>query len=149
MVTLRRPLACYRVHGSNESRWDRPDAKLLQGEIDWFERRWKQVVEMLGRERPPFGDVEPLYVRERRLMLSALDEGRSLASLAARFVARLWRTHTAAKHQLLLTAWALALLAPSREFRRWAVYARRSPVNRSQLVKRLIVGDRASRSIAG
>jgi glycosyltransferase involved in cell wall biosynthesis len=149
VATVRRPLACYRVHGSNDSRWDRPDARLLQGEIDWFERRWRQVGEMLGRERPPFGDDQPLYVRERRLMLAALDRGESLASLAAGFIARLWRTHTAPKHRLLLTAWAVSLLAPSRGFRRWAVYARRSPVNRSSLVKRLIVGNDAKRSVAG
>ena len=65
--SVNKPLGYYRAHGQNHSRWDQPDASLLQGEIDWFYRRWADVCNLLSLDRPPFGDDEPLYVRERRL----------------------------------------------------------------------------------
>ncbi|HEY3694284.1 glycosyltransferase family A protein [Phenylobacterium sp.] len=146
VATLTFPLACYRVHGANDSRWDRPDAKLLQGEIDWFERRWKDVVAIVGVAQPPFGDKAPLYIRERRMMLAALGESGALAGHVGRFVARLWGTHMDFKHRFLLTGWAISLLTPSSRYRRQAVYARRSPVNRSALMKRFLVGRKAAPS---
>lgn len=147
VVTLSRPLACYRVHGSNVSRWDRPDAKLLQDEMDWFERRWREVCAMLGRDRPPFGVRTPLYILERHLMLAALGEPRALPHCIAAFVGRLWRTHLALRHRLLLSIWAVSLLSPSRRFRRNAVYARRSPLHRPVFIKRFMVGEKAVRSM--
>jgi glycosyltransferase involved in cell wall biosynthesis len=149
VVTLKRALACYRVHGTNDSRWDRPDAKLLQGEIDWFERRWRHVVAMLGKAEPPFGAQSPLYVRERRMMLAALGEGGRLPLRVANFISRLWETHMSLKHKAFLTAWAFLLLFPSRDFRRRAIYARRSPVHRSTLLKRFVVGRNLERPSPG
>lgn len=149
VVTVERPLACYRVHGSNDSRWDRPDAKLLRGEIEWFERRWKDVAAMLDRVEPPFGDQAPLYVRERRLMLAALGQDGGLARHAAGFVRRLWGTHISLRHRLLLTGWAVSLLVPSHAFRQQAINARRSPVNRSAFIKRFLVRTKTAESARG
>jgi glycosyltransferase involved in cell wall biosynthesis len=137
VATICRPLAYYRVHGSNSSRWDKPDAELLQSEIDWFYRRWLDLAAMSVAPVPAFGAGAPLYVRERRLMLAALG-GRGVAAEAPGFIAALWRTHVTPKQKLLLTAWALALLTPSPRLRRFLVRARRSPVNRPRALKRFL-----------
>lgn len=138
VLTIDRPLARYRVHGRNDSRWDRPDAQLLKGEIDWFFRRWSDVGAMLGCGVPPFGSAKPLYVRERELMMSALGEGERLVPLAMNFISRLWATHVTGKQKLILTAWAIALLTPVRRLRRDLVNARRSPVNRPAAIRRML-----------
>jgi len=138
VLTIDRPLARYRVHGRNDSRWDRPDVQLLKGEIDWFFRRWGDVGAMLGCGEPPFGNAKPLYVRERELMMSALGQGQPLLRLVPSFISRLWATHVTGKQKLILTAWALALVAPIPRLRRYLVNARRSPVNRPAAVKRLL-----------
>jgi glycosyltransferase involved in cell wall biosynthesis len=134
VATIDRPLAFYRVHGSNDSRWDRPDLELLEGEIMWFEARWRQVSAMLGGREPPFGGEAPLYVRERRLMLAALGGGAALGRAALAYVTRLWTTGVRVKHKLLLTAWAFALLGPA-SLRAPLVFAQRSPVRRPRLFR--------------
>jgi hypothetical protein len=102
---------------------------------------------MLGHTRPPFGEQAPLYVRERHLMLAALGQGGGVPGHVAGFIARLWGTHIALTHRLLLTGWAVSLLTPSSDFRRRAVNARRSPVNRSAFIKRFLVRKQAGSSL--
>ena len=138
IVSIDRPLALYRIHGANHSQWFAPSAELLQGEIDWFERRWAQAVALLGLATPPFAAREPAYVTERRLMIAALD-GRSWAGTrAARYLGSLWRSHLPPSHRLALTAWALLLVLPSTRLRRRLVVSRRSPRDRPAVVRWLL-----------
>ncbi len=135
--SINRPLALYRVHGQNHSRWDQPDRSLLQGEIEWFYRRWTDVCNLLGLSQPPFGEEEPLYVLERRLMQSALENQR-LAPAVWSYLRRLGPAHLPTKQKLMLVVWATGLILPMMKWRRKLVFAQRSPLNRSAGLKWLI-----------
>ncbi|MEO6379685.1 MAG: glycosyltransferase family A protein [Caulobacteraceae bacterium] len=130
IISLNEPLSYYRIHGSNHSQWEKPDLKLLQGEIDWFYRRWVDTCLLLGIDRAPFGDDLPLYVLERRLMLWALGVGKGGVGLSFKYLLRLAPTHLSARRKAMMAVWAVLMLAPSREFRRYLVGAKRSPINR-------------------
>jgi hypothetical protein len=148
IVSIDRPVACYRIHGANHSQWFDPSAELLQGEIDWFLRRWEQAAALLGLATPPFADAVPTYVAERRLMIAALD-GRSWAGTrAATFVGSLWQSHVPPSHKLALTAWALLLVFPSIRLRRRLVVSRRSPRDRPAPVQWLLRFRRAVLSLS-
>ena len=148
IVSVDRPVALYRIHGANHSQWFAPTAELLQGEIDWFQRRWEQAAALLGLATPPFAATEPAYVSERRLMIAALD-GRSWAGTrAARYVGSLWRSHMPPSHKLALTAWALLLVLPSTRLRRRLVVGRRSPTDRPAVVGWLLRLRRAALSLS-
>jgi hypothetical protein len=138
IVSIPEPLAFYRVHGKNHSQWDKPAADLLNFEIQWFERRWSDVREMLGD--PELGPVEDraLYVRERRLMLAALGAASGRLPNAARFCVQLTRTRLPIAQKVLLAGWAMLLTIPSRRLSRRLIAGRRSPVNRSRAVKRVL-----------
>ena len=135
--SLNRPLALYRVHGQNHSRWDQPDRSLLQGEIEWFYRRWTDVCNLLALKRPPFGDEEPLYVLERRLMQSALANERLTAAIW-QYLRRLGPAHLPTKQKVMLIVWASGLILPLEKWRKKLVFAQRSPLNRSAGLKWLI-----------
>ena len=138
IISIPEPLASYRVHGKNHSRWDKPAVDLLDFEIAWFERRWRDVRELLGD--PEIGplDGDALYVRERRLMLAAMGAAPGRVASAARFCGQLTKTHLPAAQKLLLAVWAVLLTVPSRELSRRLIAGRRSPVNRSRAFKRLL-----------
>ena len=110
--SVNEPLAYYRAHGGSDSRWDRPDPRLLQGEINRFYRRWTDVCTLLDMDQPPFGADRPLYVLERELMQSALDLNDPVAGKVEPFLRRLLTAHFPAKQKLILIVWAIALLAP-------------------------------------
>lgn len=138
VVSLNIPFAYYRIHGSGHSRWDQPNPSLLNGEIAWFGRRWQDTCRLLGFAMPPFGNTEPLYVLERKLMLSALEAKGSVLSAVIKYVCRLSAAKSSGKQRWMLTAWAVSLLFPSAVWRRKQIFAKRSPVNRSSILKHLI-----------
>jgi glycosyltransferase involved in cell wall biosynthesis len=138
VVSLNAPLAYYRVHGNGHSRWDQPDNLLLQTEIEWFGRRWADVCKLLDLEEPPFGDDQPLYVLERRLMQSALLGQAAVISGIGQYTRRLLATNVPLKQKLMLISWAIAFVAPMPKWRRKLVLARRSPVNRPDCLNRIV-----------
>ena len=146
VVSYNQALTYYRIHGANHSQWYRPDPKLFQFEVDWFNQRWVDTCMILNRQSPPFGDETPAYVLERQLMSWALGSGRGGPGLILKFIRRLAQSRMAMKQKLMLTGWALAMVAPSARIRRSLVEARRSPTNRSALFNHLlglVLGRRA------
>lgn len=138
IVSLHEPWAQYRLHGGNHSQWYRPTPELLQGEIRWFHRRWAQACAVMGWDEPPFADVEPAYVLERRLMILAL-EGRSWTGGAAlAFARRTAQANVPPQHVAALVLWAALLVLPSRRLRRRLVTARRSPSDRPAALRWLV-----------
>lgn len=144
VVSIPEPLAQYRVHDRNHSSWSRPTEAQLQAEVDRFDRRWEEARSVLGVEAP-FGPGEPpAYVLERQLMAAALS-GRPTARIAVAFLRPLWRSSTPALHKVVLTAWTMELVAPVTRWRTAAVNRRRSPSDRSRLLRlaiRLLRGAR-------
>lgn len=138
VVSIREPLACYRLHGRNASQWAQPTVELLSHEIEWFGRRWEQACMLAGLDAPPFQPGRPLYVVERELMIAALQNSARTPALAAGYARRLLATGTAPRHQVMLLCWAAALCLPLRRLRRRMVLARRSPLNRSGTLRRLV-----------
>jgi glycosyltransferase involved in cell wall biosynthesis len=138
VTSLNKPLAYYRVHGSGHSRWDRPDVRLLQTEIDWFGRRWANACELLGLKEPPFGKDEPLYILERKLMQAALLGRANVFGGSVRYIRRLLTAHVPTSQKLMLGVWALGLLLPIPKWRSKLVLARRSPLNRPQGLSRMV-----------
>jgi hypothetical protein len=140
VVSLNQPLAYYRAHGTGDSKWDRPDFALLEGEINRFHKRWMDVCNLLDLEKPPFGSEQPLYVLERRLMQSVLLQNKASLILVIAYVRRLFASHLPTRQKLLLVTWAAGLLTPVPQWRRRLVFARRSPLNRPPVLRRLVGG---------
>jgi glycosyltransferase involved in cell wall biosynthesis len=136
IVSLGVPLARYRLHGDNHSQWSEPTAELLAHEMEWFTRRWEQVRVLLGRD--PRRGGRPLYLVERRLMSAALRPGPPPVAALVRLLRTLPATHLPGRQKILLSGWALGLLVPSARARRSMVRARRSPLNRSGWLRRLV-----------
>ncbi len=131
------PLARYRLHLSNHSQWSEPTPELLTHEIDWFRRRWEETRALLGDDAPPV-PVNPVYVLERDVMRSALEGGARVIGPAIRLVKALPATHLPVQHKILLAGWALMVSLPVRRWQRALVRARRSPLNRSGAVRRIL-----------
>lgn len=138
VVSIARPLAYYRVHGKNHSRWDKPGADLLRSEADWFLRRWEDVRAIVGDPSLGPGETTPLYLLERELAVEALENRPIRPRRVVAFWGQLGRTCLPGRQARLLGAWSLLLMVPFSPFRRWLVGVRRSPVNRSGLLKRLL-----------
>jgi glycosyltransferase involved in cell wall biosynthesis len=136
IASVSAPLARYRVHGGNHSQWSEPTAELLAHEVEWFGRRWAQVVELLGHD--PRRGGRPLYLVERELMIAALGSGAPPVRAVGRLLRGLPATHLPARQKVLLAGWALGLLAPLPRWRRAAVRARRSPLNRAGWLRTLV-----------
>jgi hypothetical protein len=136
IVSLGVPLARYRLHGDNHSQWSEPTAELLDKEMAWFARRWDQVRTLLGHD--PRCGGRPLYLAERRLMTAALRPGMPPVGAIVRLLRTLPATHLPGRQKVLLSGWALSLLVPSVRSRRSIVRARRSPLNRSGWLRRLV-----------
>lgn len=148
VVSLREPLACYRLHGNNHSQWSEPTAELLTHEIEWFTRRWEQAGRLLDGADPRRGD-RPMYVAERELMIAALAPRGRTPVRAVRLIRTLLPTNLPGRQKLMITGWALGLTLPSARLRRNLVRARRSPLNRSNSLRRLVrLGVRGRRHTA-
>lgn len=137
IASLPVPLARYRLHGSNLSQWSEPTPELLTHEIEWFHRRWIQVIALIGGDDPRKGGVRPMYVAEREAMVAALRRG-ALIVPVARLMWAMTPTNLPVRQKLLLTGWALGLILPSTRMRRSLVRARRSPLNRSRWLRRFV-----------
>lgn len=146
IVCLDRPLARYRIHEANHSQWFRPTPERLQGEVEWFERRWDQVCALVGRLEPPFRDRPPAYVLERRLMIAALAGRTWLAPDVVAYVARTTRSDLPRTHVAALAVWAALLLVPLPRWRRLLVESRRDPSRRPAAVGVLLGALRRLRS---
>ncbi len=137
VLSLPEPLACYRLHGSNHSQWSEPTVALLTHEIEWFFRRWRQAIVLIGG-RDPRHRARTMYVAERELMAAALRPGGRTLVPAARLVRAVVPTNLPGRQKALVSGWALALSLPSPRLRRALVRARRSPLNRSSGLRRLV-----------
>ena len=60
VMTLKDPLAHYRVHCNSMSSWTKPTIALLQKEIRIFKKTWDEVVAAFNFDKPPFTN-RPLY----------------------------------------------------------------------------------------
>lgn len=137
IVSLTVPLACYRLHGENHSQWSEPTTALLGHEIEWFARRWVQADALVGGQETRHG-TRTMYVAERELMIAALRQGGRTPVAAARLLRAMSRTNLPGRQKALLGGWALGLTLPVRRLRRHLVRARRSPLNRSDLLRRFV-----------
>lgn len=147
VVTLPERLAFYRVHGGNmfNTSWNRPTVAQLQKELREFHDSWAETMRVLGLAEPPFGDLTPAFVRERELMIAALENRVWCIPQAISVIRQLLTTQLPRHSKFLLAVWAMGLAAPIAAFRRKLIYQRRNPQHRSRLV-RTVIGRRAPRA---
>ncbi len=133
-------LAYYRVHGANMECTDyaRPMPATLAKELKNFDKSWAAALLLLGWDHPPFGEQEPLFVLERKLMIAALDNQRGMIFPVSAYIRRLVNTKLPIRSKFLMSIWALLLLLPSKKYRANLVQQRRSAANRSTLVKAIV-----------
>jgi hypothetical protein len=141
VVSLPAPLAQYRLHDRNHSSWPRPTVEQLESEISWFTRRWHEASAVLGVDAPFQPSRAPAYVLERELMARAL-AGRPVRRSAVALVRRMAGSGLPAVHKLALSVWALSLVLPSASWRRSAVDRRRSPAERSRVLRTAVSAAR-------
>lgn len=135
IISLNEPLAYYRVHGSNLGSWDKPTIGLLWREIELFQKARNEVVRALDLQIPPY---LPLWVREREMMIAAMENRLFIGRLVWRYIAGIPRTHLPSKQKLILTVWATALLLPSDRVRSYCIRVRRSSANRSRSLQAIL-----------
>jgi len=138
IVVLPQPLAYYRVHGGNLGAWYNPTTELLKKEIDIFFQTWAEAAPALGLEALPFAASQPLYVRERHLMIACNENRLFILPQVWGYVSKLLAANLTAKEKLVLTAWAVSLLVPVSVLRSRAMRMRRSSVNRSRRLQALL-----------
>jgi hypothetical protein len=80
----------------------------------------------------------PLYVIERNLMQSAFGPGRSVGGGIRAYIRKLLQARLPATQKALLLVWALAFVVPLTAWRRHLVLVRRSPLNRSPALQKLV-----------
>ncbi len=141
VVCLPEPLAQYRLHDRNHSSWPRPTVEQLESEISWFTRRWHEASAVLGVDTPFQTHRPPAYVLERELMARAL-AGRPVRGPAVALVRRMLESGLPAVHKLALSIWALSMVLPSASWRRSAVDRRRSPAQRSRVLRTAVSAAR-------
>jgi glycosyltransferase involved in cell wall biosynthesis len=138
IAVLSQPLAYYRIHGGSMSTWANPTTELLNKEIDIFLRTWAEAASALGFEALPFAASQPLYVRERHLMIASNENRLFILPQVWGYVSKLLTTNLTAMEKLVFTAWAVSLLVPVSVLRSRAIRMRRSSVNRSQRLNALL-----------
>jgi glycosyltransferase involved in cell wall biosynthesis len=139
VVTIEEPLAYYRSHGNSMSSWSTPTQKLFKQEIDiFYQVHWQEACRLVGLEQPPFGDQEPLYILERRLMSAGLAGKNPGLKTVRAFQRRTAKTHFPRQHKRALVIWAGLFLIPSASFRHYLVRTRRSAKGRSPFLRRVL-----------
>lgn len=138
IVSLSEALAFYRVHDASLSSGSRPTITLLRRELSQFQAAWNEVDLALGPRARDFAKNPPLYIRERQLMIACLNSQVFVGFLVQRYVSKLWQTHVPLRQKLVLSAWAMALLVPSKHFKTKLVWMKRSSVNRPQILQSAI-----------
>lgn len=138
IVALNEPLARYRVHGDNKDQYFVPTPSRLRDELDRFDRRWAQLCTLSGWAAPPFGAQQPGYVRERELMLAALEGYRWIGREVVGYASALARSNLPLPQRVALTAWAAALTAPVQPWRERLIASRRSPAARPGALQRAV-----------
>lgn len=141
VVSVHEALGLYRVHGRNHSRWGRPTPAVLREEIGTLRRRWAEAGRLLGGRAVVPDLAAGLFVRERELMIAALED-RPVVAPAARFVQAALAASLPWPTRAATLAWAVALSCASRRLRRRLVDARRSPEARPAILNRLTVAVR-------
>ena len=135
VVSLNEPLVCYRVHDGNMSSSSTPTIKLINRELRFFHKSWEEALTAIGNAGGQIGKTEPLFVRERKLLIAAMEERLFVGHLAWRFVSHLWRTHIPVKQKLLLAIWGTILVMPSVRVRTYCIRFRRSAGSRPKLLQ--------------
>lgn len=130
VVSLNRPLARYRVHGSSDSQHSRPTPEVLDRDRERFARQWGEAERLVpGLRRPPTAST--LFEAELALNRAALGESRPTPRVVWQYVKGVGASRFDSRRKVLLTGWAAAVGVAGTHRRRRMVYARRSPVNRS------------------
>lgn len=136
IITLKEPLAHYRVHGNSMSGWTRPTVALLQKEIHIFRQTWDEVIRALHLQRP--GNHRPMYIDERAMMIACKENKTFIVPHVWRFVSRLPCTNFPPKEKAILAIWAMFLLIPSAALRDYSIRVKRSSANRSKRLQAIL-----------
>lgn len=139
VVSLSEPLAGYRTHGTSMSNSQTvPTAAQSAKEIDEFTRNWEVATRLLGHDAPPYGDDEPLFLLERRVLQAALSRRVPDAAGITRYLRGLQRSHLPTWQRAVQGIWMSTMLLPSRRTRTYLVHQRRSGSARPQWMRTVI-----------
>ncbi|MGC1304242.1 MAG: glycosyltransferase family A protein [Caulobacteraceae bacterium] len=130
LVTLDHSLGHYRLHGANIHQQHVLSAPRLRKEVDRTTARWRHFSELTGRPDPFVTSGPPGMVREWLMMIAVAEGRRVRFADGFAFLRQLWASSLRPKAKLLMTAWALALLALPPRMGRTACEWRLSPLNR-------------------
>lgn len=139
VATLDRALAWYRLHGSNVHQQHVLSAPRLRKEVARTTARWRHFAELTGRPNPFEQGGPPGLVREQLLMIEVAEGRRPRLRDGFAFLSRLWASGLRAKQKLILSAWAVAVVALPPSLGRKACEWRLSPLNRPKWLNRRIV----------
>lgn len=135
IISLNKPLAYYRVHRNSISGWSKPTTALFRQEISEFQKRWKEVLSVLGLKETPFWSAQPLYIRERQMMIACEEKRVFIGKLVWQFIAGIPGTHLPLRQKVILAVWASALLVPISAVRSYCIRTKRSSINRPNTLR--------------
>ncbi len=130
VATVDRPLAFYRLHGSNLHQQHVLSAVRLRKEIERTRARSTHFAEITGGGGGVPLPASPAMVREWMMMADVAEGRRPRPADALVFLSGLWRASFRLKNKLMLSAWAAAALVLPQPLRRTASLWRLSPLNR-------------------
>jgi len=146
VVSVRRPLACYRVHGGSDSQYSRPRPETMRRDRARYLSRWRQAQEQIPAVAAPVeGTTE--YEAELDFLEAALSERRPGWGVTSRYLSRIAHSRESAKRKALLLAWVVATAGAPSPKRHDLVASRRSSANRSGAMNsflRKVLGRRAA-----
>ncbi|MFK5598216.1 glycosyltransferase family A protein [Methylobacterium sp. HMF5984] len=138
LISVPKALGYYRVHNKNFSQVSIPTPERLRSDVKRLERRWTTAKQLSPLVDVPLSLKNSLFVLERTIMASVLENGSINLFDLYRLNLSSWKSGLHTRVKLFYIAWTISLLIPSKTLRRIMVLARKSATNRNILIRFII-----------
>lgn len=132
-----RVIANYRIHGKNDSLQHAPTAAMFRRDLRRHRARWQEIQKIAPRVQRPAAQTT-VNELEAHCLITVLSGRRLSFADAMAYRMRLKSSCMSQRMQRLLSAWMLSIVVLPGPLARRMVLAKRSPVNRPLLLKKLL-----------
>jgi glycosyltransferase involved in cell wall biosynthesis len=130
-------VANYRIHGENDSQQHAPTAQMFERDLQRHRARWSEVRQIAPRIQCPAASTT-VNELEAHCLKTVLSGKRLSIADASAYCRRLKSSHISRRMQRLLIAWMMTVAVLPNPLARRLVVAKRSPVNRPLLLKKVL-----------
>jgi len=130
-------VANYRIHGKNDSSQHAPTAAMFQRDLRRHQQRWHEVKRIAPRVQCP-ASHSTVNELEAHCLMAVLSGKRLSIADASAYCTRLKASHMSQRMQRMLSAWMMSVAVLPIPLARRLIFAKRSPVNRPRIVKKIL-----------